>query len=407
MNELSINKQDQIYINFAINLSKKHLGLTSSNPVVGSVLVKNNVIISTGITGENGVPHSETVAILKAKDKAADITGATLYVTLEPCCHFGKTPPCTDLIIKSKISRIVVAMIDPDNRVNGLGIKKLQEAGIEVIVGVLEDKAKELNRGFFSAKTKSLPFITLKLATSLDCKIATKTCDILSPLETFKNSPEYSGSQQGVAEQMLRDHKAICSSFKELEHSKWITSEKSRQYAHYLRAKNDAILVGANTVRIDNPMLDCRIYGLEKYSPKRIILSQSLNINLESKIIQTARQIPTFIATSNQNTKKFIDLGVNIINLDNDNLGDLVKKLVTIGINNLLIEGGGNIATKFIQANLVDRLILIKSTKIIGNDGISAIGDLNLSQISQGIKFNMISTKTIGDDVVLRFEKSS
>ena len=349
------NRQDQKYIGFALNLAKKNIGLTCYNPIVGAVLVKNETIISVGITGENGVPHSESIAILKAGNKAV---GSTLYVTLEPCCHFGKTPPCTDLIIKSKISRVVVATKDPDLRMNGLGIKKLQEAGIEVVVGVLENEAKKLNRGFFSVKAKKRPFVTLKFATSLDGKIATKNGD-----------------------------------------SKWITYEKSRQYAHYLRAKNDAILVGANTVRNDNPMLNCRILGLEKYSPKRIILSSALDIDLNHRIIQTAKQITTYIATNNPNTQKFVDLGIAIINFSS--LEDLLSKLANIGINNLLIEGGGNVATQFIKANLIDKLIWIQSTKIIGNDGIAGIGDLGITEIFQTIKLNKSNMRLVGEDVVL------
>jgi diaminohydroxyphosphoribosylaminopyrimidine deaminase/5-amino-6-(5-phosphoribosylamino)uracil reductase len=352
-------EQDQAYIRFALNLAKKNIGLTCSNPVVGSVLVKDNTIISLGITGKNGVPHSENIAILKAGNKAI---GATLYVTLEPCCHFGKTPPCTDLIIQSKISRVVIATKDPDLRVNGLGIKKLQEAGIKILVGVLEDEAKNLNSGFFNIKTKKMPLVTLKLATSLDGKIATKNGD-----------------------------------------SKWITSEKSRQYAHYLRAKNDAILVGAQTIRQDNAMLDCRILGLEGYSPKRIILSKTLNIDLNSKIIQTARQIPTYIATNNQNTQKLIDFGVQIINFDN--LKDLLVELKNIGVNNLLVEGGSSVATQLIADNLIDNIIWIQSTKVIGNDGTTGIGNFNITKIIQALNFKKTSTRSVGEDLILKLKK--
>jgi len=353
------NKLDEKYIFFAINLAKKNIGLTSPNPCVGSVLVKNNTIISTGITVAGGTPHSETITITKAGKNAQ---GATLYVTLEPCSHFGKTPPCTDLIIQSKISRVVIATIDPDLRVNGLGISQLKAAGIEVVVGVLEDKAIESNQGFFTAKTLGRPFITLKLATSYDDKIATN------------------------------DNKI-----------KWISNEKSRQYAHYLRAKNDAILVGANTVRQDNPMLDCRLAGLEKYSPKRIILSSKLDIDLNSKIIQTAQEIPTFIATNNPDTKKFTDLGIKIINFKN--LNDLVKKLPTIGINNLLIEGGSVVATEFLKADLVDKLLWIKAPKTIGEDGIDALQNLDISRITEDFDFKITKTRMIQEDSLTEFNR--
>jgi diaminohydroxyphosphoribosylaminopyrimidine deaminase / 5-amino-6-(5-phosphoribosylamino)uracil reductase len=353
------NQSDEKYISFAINLARKNIGLTSSNPCVGSVLVKNNTIISTGITAAGGTPHSETIAIKKA---GKNTQGATLYVTLEPCSHFGKMPPCTDLIIQSGISRVVIATIDPDLRVNGSGISQLKAAGIEVVVGVLEEKAIESNQGFFNNKSLERPFITLKLATSQDGKIATKDTKI-----------------------------------------KWISNEKSRQYAHYLRAKNDAILVGANTIRQDNPMLDCRLSGLEKYSPKRIILSSILDINLNSQIIQTAQSIPTYIATNNSNTKKFSDLGIRIINFEN--LNDLVKKLSQIGINNLLIEGGSVVATEFIKADLVDKLLWIKAPQAIGEHGINALQDLDISRIDQNFNFKITKTRMIQEDLLTEFNR--
>lgn len=363
MEKYNSNKQDVAYISFAINLAKKNIGITSNNPSVGSVLVKNNIIIATGITAENGTPHSETIAITKAGKNSE---GATLYVTLEPCSHFGKTPPCVDLIIKSKIARVVIATIDPDLRVNGLGIQKLKAAGIEVVVGVLEKEAQELNRGFFSVKTLGRPFITLKLATSQDGKIAQG--------DNFQNSDD-----------------------------KWITSEQSRKYAHYLRAKNDAILVGANTVRKDNPMLDCRLSGLEKYSPKRIILSEKLDIDLNSKIIQTAKSIPTFIATNNSDHKRFTDLGIKIINFKN--LNDLTQKLPELGINNLLIEGGSVVATEFLKADLVDKLIWIKAPKIIGKSGIGALQEFDISKFDQDLNFEMTKTRMIEEDLLTEFNR--
>ncbi|MCE3255088.1 MAG: ribD [Rickettsiaceae bacterium] len=359
------DQQNQSYIKFALGIAKKNIGITAPNPSVGCVLVKNGAIISTGVTGQNGTPHAETVAIEKAGKNSI---GATLYVTLEPCSHFGKTPPCVDLIIKSKISKVIIACVDPDSRVNGEGIKKLQEAKIEVVVGILEDEARKLNQGFFGSRTKKMPFVTLKLATSLDGKIATKNGD-----------------------------------------SKWITSEQSRQFGHYLRAKNDAILVGASTVKADDPMLDCRINSLEKYSPKRFILSSKLDIALESRIVQTAKQIPTYILTNSSDTQRFIDAGVNIINFENSNdkidPKILLTKICEIGVNNLLIEGGAKLATQFLKADLVDRLIWIQSPKIVGGDGVDAVADLDLSKIEQSLKFKITRTKKIDEDLLVELEK--
>ena len=309
------------FISYALNLAKKNLGKTAPNPVVGCVIVKNEEIISTGITAENGRPHAEKIAIEKVADKKI-LDGATLYVTLEPCSHFGQTPPCVDEIIKNKFKKVVIATQDPDERVNGEGIKKLRQAGIDVVYGIFEKEAQEINRGFFKAKKTGLPFVTLKLATSLDGKIATKNFD-----------------------------------------SKWITSEKARQFSHHLRAINDAILVGANTIQKDDPTLDCRIAGLESFSPKRVILSDKNNFNPAAKIFQNQEKNPVII------------LG-----------GDLTKILTELcanGINSILIEGGQKTATKFLQENLVDELVWIRNKKIIGNDGISAIGEMNFSKISE------------------------
>ena len=196
---------DEKFINLALNLSRKNIGITNENPSVACVIVKNNTIISTGITAKNGRPHAEIDAINKIFDKKI-FEGATIYVSLEPCSHFGKTPPCAEEIIKNKFSRVVICTIDPDTRVRGNGVEILQKSGIKVEVGIGEKEAQEINRAFFKTKLQNKPFVTLKIATSLDGKIATKNFQ-----------------------------------------SKWITSENSRKFGNFLRSKNQAILVGANT----------------------------------------------------------------------------------------------------------------------------------------------------------------
>ncbi len=296
------NRIDLSFISYALNLAQKNAGGTSPNPVVGCVITRDNVIISSGVTAIGGRPHAERIAIDKVENKKL-LNGATIYVTLEPCSHFGQTSPCVDEIIKHKFAKIVICSTDPDSRVNGNGIKKLEEAGIEVVAGVMDQEARELNRGFFMAKTQQRPLVTLKLATSLDGKIATHNFD-----------------------------------------SKWITQNRARNYSHLLRAKNDAILVGANTYKKDNPSLDCRIAGLEIFSPKIIILShQNFSGELE----------------------------------------EILQKICADGINSLLVEGGRNVATQFLQKNLVDELVWIRSPKIIGEDGISAVGEMGFQKISE------------------------
>jgi diaminohydroxyphosphoribosylaminopyrimidine deaminase/5-amino-6-(5-phosphoribosylamino)uracil reductase len=369
---------DKKFISYALNLAKKNLGITAPNPVVACVIVKNDEIISIGITAKNGRPHAEKIAIDKIsldENGRKKLENSTLYVTLEPCSHFGQTAPCVDEIIKNKIKKVIIATSDIDERVNGKGIEKLLSAGIEVVVGVMEKEAQEINKGFFKSKKSGIPYITLKIASSLDGKIATKNFD-----------------------------------------SKWITSEAARYFSQSLRAKNDAIMVGANTVKKDNPSLDCRISGLEDYSPKRVIIAGDLNFDEQLKIFQTAIEIPTIILTYEQDfdTKKLKDLGVEIIFLPKNNNGrnnkiDLLeacKKLSAQDINSVLIEGGQNLATQFLQENLVDELVWIRNKKIIGNDGIAAIGELGLSSINEALSgFEKKETQILEEDIIEIFRK--
>lgn len=334
---------DQKLMSYAINLAKKHLGKTAPNPVVGCIIVKNNEIIATGVTQKEGRPHAERNAIDKVQDKKI-LKDAEIYVTLEPCSHFGKTSPCVDEIIKWGFKKVVIAVQDVDERVNGNGIKKLQEAEIEVVCGVLEKEAREINRGFFKAKQTGLPFVTLKIATSLDGKIATKTFD-----------------------------------------SKWITSQKARQFSHYLRSVNDAIIVGANTVRKDNPSLDCRLVGLEDFSPRIVVVSNSNNFEPSLQIFQNKNNQPLIIGGK---------------------LTDVLQKLASLGINSVLVEGGCNLATQFLRENLIDELVWIRNNKIIGNDGIPAIGDMGFLRIDE-ISSNFVRSdlQELQDDVIEFYKK--
>ena len=302
------------HIFYALNLAKKHLGITSPNPVVACIIVKNKNIIASGVTGKKGRPHAERIAIDNVKNKEL-LKDSTIYVTLEPCAHFGKTSPCVDEIIKYPFKEIVIATQDPNKKVDGKAIKKLQDSGIITTIGVMEKQAKELNKGFFKVQNTGLPYITCKIAISLDGKIATKYFD-----------------------------------------SKWISNEKSRQFAHHLRSINDGILVGKNTFEKDQPKLDCRIKGLEEFSPQKIIMTTDSKFRKDDAII-----------------------------INGENLVDELKNLAKQGINSILLEGGGKTITTFLKENLIDELILIRSSKIIGNDGIPAFGDLGFEKISQAI----------------------
>ncbi|OFW80278.1 MAG: riboflavin biosynthesis protein RibD [Alphaproteobacteria bacterium RIFCSPLOWO2_01_FULL_40_26] len=332
---------DEKFISYALNLAKRNRGGTAPNPVVACVIVRDGEIISSGVTEKNGRPHAEKIAIEKISDKQI-LRDAIIYITLEPCSHFGQTPPCVDEIIKCHFQKVVIATIDPDERVNGKGIAKLRHAGIEVVCGILEKEAQEINRGFFKARKTGMPFVTLKLATSLDGKIATKNFG-----------------------------------------SKWITSKKARRFSHFLRAENDAILVGANTVRKDDPSLDCRLFGLEEFSPKKIILSNRNDFDLQAKIFQNDQ--PLIIGGK---------------------LEEVLKKLCASGINSVLVEGGQKTATEFLQENLVDELVWIRSKKIIGNDGIAAIGEMNFLKISEVLDpFSRQEIRGLEEDVIEVYRK--
>lgn len=367
-----INNNDQQFMGYALRIARQNIGITASNPSVGAVIVKNDQIIATGVTARTGRPHAEAVAINKISDKNL-LIGATIYVTLEPCCHHGLSGPCVDLIIAAKFSKVVIATKDPDQRVNGQSIKKLQDAGIEVIYGVNEAQALELNRAFFKVKLTGKPYVTLKLATSLDGKIATKN-----------------------------------------HHSKWITGTAARNFSHYLRSTNDCIMVGANTIKKDNPDLGCRLAGLTDNSPIKAVISTKLDFNPNCAILNYTNSRSTLILTSpnpNQNNlkklQKFVDQkNIEIIFCKNNqeqtlDLSDALYNLAQRNINSILVEGGQNLATNLLKQNLIDELIWIRNKRIIGGDGISAIGDLNLLDANHAINnFNHFETINYDEDTI-------
>jgi diaminohydroxyphosphoribosylaminopyrimidine deaminase/5-amino-6-(5-phosphoribosylamino)uracil reductase len=355
------------YMSIALALAKQNIGCTSPNPSVGCLIVKNNQIIAQAATNFGGRPHAETIALEIAGKNAH---GAVAYITLEPCSHQGVTSPCVATLIAAKISKVVIATKDPDPRVNGNGINLLKNAGIEVLLGVAESEAIKLNEGFFKSKLQNLPLVTLKLATSLDGKIALKN-----------------------------------------KNSKWISCEKSRQYAHQLRAENDAILVGIGTVLADDPALTCRLKDFEHKSPIRIILDSKLSFPLSAKMLDDCPKIPLWIITNNFNTdeksKILMDKGVKIINLESDkNIISTLHHLAQLGITRLLVEGGRTIATSFLVDDMIDYLIWISSNKIIGNDGIAAIGNLDLHSLENCPEFLLEDYFKLDNDLVRIFKNN-
>lgn len=323
---------DEQYMRIALKLARRGMGATSPNPMVGALIVKNDQIVSRGYHPMAGEPHAEVFALRRAGELAR---GATLYVTLEPCCHYGRTPPCTDAIIKAGIGRVVCSMEDPNPLVCGKGFQRLREAGIEVTVGVLEDDARKLNEIFIKYMRTRLPFVTIKAAMSIDGKIATHTGD-----------------------------------------SRWITGEETRRYVHILRANHDAIMVGIGTVLADNPRLTVRLGPGRMQAPRnpvRVILDTRARIPLDAKVL-AENPGETIIATTSlalsDKLKRLKDLGAKVIVTDpKEGRVDIKEVLIELGrqeITSVLVEGGGSLNASLLGEGLVDKVLVFIAPKIIG-----------------------------------------
>ncbi|MFV9838479.1 MAG: bifunctional diaminohydroxyphosphoribosylaminopyrimidine deaminase/5-amino-6-(5-phosphoribosylamino)uracil reductase RibD [Aaplasma endosymbiont of Hyalomma asiaticum] len=351
---------DARFMNMALMLARRGLGNVYPNPAVGCVITRNGVIVGRGWTLEGGRPHAEVVALNNAGNRAE---GATVYVTLEPCCHDGVTGPCTSALIDAKVGEVVIAVQDPDPRVSGKGIAILQEAGImKVRYGILRHQAAELNMGFFYSKVLGRPLITAKLATTLDGKIATNG-----------------------------------------GHDMWITNDLTRRWVHKLRAMYDAILVGSNTVVSDDPMLDCRLPGLEKYSPVRVVVDRLGKLRPTHRLASTAKVIPTYVITD-RDTCSIAD-GVKYIKVEGgpEFLLNAVQSLtIKLGITRLLVEGGGILITEMLKQGLVDKFIWSRANKIYGSEAAGAIMDLSSS--GKKCKFTRTKSLSFGADVVDIFD---
>ncbi len=347
----------------ALKLAAKGRGYASPNPMVGAVIVKKDRIIGKGYHECCGLNHAEVNAIRNSTENVAD---ATLYVTLEPCCHHGKTPPCTDLLIRHKIGRVVIGSTDSNPLVSCKGIHCLQGEGIEITTGVLENECRNLNEVFFHYMETGLPYVTVKYAQTLDGRIATKT-----------------------------------------GRSQWISSPASLAFAHKLRAEHDAILVGIGTVLSDNPTLTVR--RVRGRNPLRIIVDSGLKIKIDANVMQNLSRTPTLIVTTRKaSDKKFRQLaatGAEIITVAADKFGHvhlkkMLSMLATRKISSVLIEGGSQIITSALKDNLVNRLVTVIAPKIIGQ-GIEAVGDLKIRNLD---KAKLLSVRRIfrkGPDVII------
>lgn len=358
---------DEFYIRECLELAKKGIGKVSPNPLVGCVIVKDGKIISTGHHAAFGKAHAEVNAINNAKE--FDLTGATAYINLEPCSIYAKTPPCCDLLIAKKIKRVVCGTKDPNPLINGRGIKKLRDAGIDVKVGVLQNECMELNAKFFKYIKTGLPYVTIKIAQTLDAKISSGKKD--------KNG---------------------------------ITSTGSQKYVHELRSEHDAVLIGSGTVEKDNPFLTVR--HVRGNQPFRVVLNSSFDINLKSNILTDEFAAKTILVVSDKAYKlnsgkaeKLITKGVRVYPLKNlkDGIFDLKEVLKLLGglnISSVLVEGGGKVFTQFISRQLFDSLLIFIAPKIIGKGVPVVYPDLIKNNI--GLKLSKYNIELIGEDILFK-----
>ena len=354
----------------AIELAKR--GNTAPNPMVGAVLVKADKTIAEGFHSHAGGPHAEVVALRKAGKKAK---GADLYVNLEPCCHQGRTPPCTDAIIKSGVSKVYIGMKDPNKLVNGKGIRRLKAAGIKVSVGLWKEDCEKLNEGFVKVMKTGLPLVTMKTAISLDGKIATR-----------------------------------------MGNSQWISGTESRNFVHELRNQNSAILIGTNTILKDNPQLTCRLKKQKVKHPARIILDRENKIPLKAKVFSNSKkQRVIYVAGSKlslQRKKTLVAKNIEIINGKTNKSGFdlkyLMKHLVKKDLPSVLIEGGGEINNSALKAGIVDKIYIFISPILIGGkQAPGLIGGLGVSKIVKALSLKNMKVTEMGEDLMVEAEPCS
>ena len=373
-------QQDIEYMQRAIALAKKGAGFVNPNPMVGCVVVKDNEIITEGYHEYYGGLHAERNALTNS---TADCKDATLYVTLEPCCHYGKTPPCTEIIIEKGIKKVVVGLLDPNPLVAGKGIKILEDAGIEVVTGVEVEEIKDLNKVFLKYIKTKRPYVLLKTAMTLDGKIASYTGD-----------------------------------------SKWITNEKSRQLVHKLRSEMMGIVAGIGTVKADNPMLNCRLEVQQPtansqqpniHQPIRIIIDTKASISLESNIVKTANEYKTILAIGQQSTvdsqqtkiDELKSLNVDILYCEEKDghvdINDLMIKLGQKGIDSILLEGGATLNAAFLEAGCVDEVYAFIAPKIIGGEhSKSPVGGQGIELMKDAIMLKDIKIETFDNDILIK-----
>ncbi len=360
---------DDRWMRLALTLGRRGLGRVWPNPAVGCVIVAGGRVVGRGWTQPGGRPHAETVALAQAGDAAR---GATAYVTLEPCAHHGRTPPCADALISAGVARVVAPLADPDPRVQGQGFARLRAAGIEVVTGVCADDGAAAHAGFFLRNSKGRPFVTLKLAASLDGRIATATGE-----------------------------------------SRWITGASARRVVHALRARHDAVMVGAGTARADDPVLSVRDLGVA-HQPVRVVVSRRLDLPLTGQLARTAREVPLWLLHGEdadaQRQRAWRDVGARLIpcavaGVQIDPAAALVA-LGGAGLTSVFCEGGSALAASLLGADLVDEVISMQAGLVIGAEGLPMIGAMGLDRLGHAPRFRLRDQAVLGEDSVQVWARS-
>ncbi len=362
-----MSEGDERFMRTALALGERAQGRAWPNPAVGCVLVARGRVVGRGWTGDGGRPHAETEALARAGRAAR---GATAYATLEPCAHQGRTPPCSTALIEAGVARVVVAMLDPDPRVDGRGVAALRAAGVAVELGCLAAEARRAHAGFLLRLAARRPLVVLKAATSLDGRIA---------------------AAGGAA--------------------RWVTGERARAWAHLLRAEHDAVLIGSGTALADDPMLDCRLPGLARLSPVRVVLDRRLRLPPSGRLAGSAAGPPVWVLTARPadapEAAALTARGVEVLSVaaaDERWLARALAVLAERGITRLLVEGGAQVATALLRAALVDRIVLLQAPMLLGGDAVPLVAGLGVAEPGAAPRWRVVEEGRLGDDRLVVLE---
>ncbi|MDO5562599.1 MAG: bifunctional diaminohydroxyphosphoribosylaminopyrimidine deaminase/5-amino-6-(5-phosphoribosylamino)uracil reductase RibD [Synergistaceae bacterium] len=358
MSPSNLRGKDEYYMSIALSLAMRGIGRTSPNPRVGCVIVRDGVIIGKGWHGYYGGPHAEVNAV---KDAGGDIAGAAVYVTLEPCCHYGKTPPCADMLVEKKPSRVVVGIMDPNPLVDCKGAARIRDAGIEFVSGVLADKCREINKGFISRIVRARPWVTIKSAISLDGNISLSNGE-----------------------------------------SKWVTSAEARNLVHSFRGENDALLTGIGTILTDDPRMDVRTS--DGADPMKVILDRHLRTPSGANALKKGRTI--IFCEDEAPDEKYILLrskGAEIEKLSRESytIDNILKRLAEIGVNYLMVEAGARVASSFIASGLADEALLFVAPKLMGR-GVHFTEELAIARMNDAVLLKDVRCESVGEDFLIR-----